>query len=752
MILKDSSPSSTMKPLSKTQPVRHTVLWLIRRYGYLLPIGLILFSGLSWLGLWLDDRAELESVFLLAPEYLPAQFPRAGAVLFGTLVAFSLFRFQWSRRETAFTLSTGLSRVPEFIARYLYGVLTVLSSVVLPILLSYGITMDRLNGETMEGRLPSAAATYILGLSVVALLAFAVAVLVSTLCGRFTGALLCTGGILAAPYLVWSFVKNLVRTFLFGSAPDYWPDAHVGLLSLLGDRLCPPQIPVVPENVMGALGPDGALEDASLPVLPLVLLTLLFLAISALACRCFWHRPAEIAGHIAIHPVLSLGIALSIGLGVAGIVLLPILPIEGALQFWIKALLSLLASIAAALSTLWLLVWDRRSCRRALPVLGGMAGALALATIVLSTGGFGYSSEIPAAEEIASVTVSYDQNRYLMMSSGHSSHHIFTPPDGSNSYFRSEDHPVAYFSIAGYQFHEEDVPTLDSPEEIEVVRAIHAAIIADGHRPLTGRAAETPGDTVAVADYLISYRLKDGRTITRHYNTLSIATFARTLEIENTDTYCALMANAHRLEAQRETRLIVENTCFLGSVTAAVTPEEKAELYAALDADYAALTLEQRYFPAPGDILGIIREVNDFLPAFSIGYASDPDSEVFYITRAHTRTLAYLETHGLGDALSSTYEDAGYKIRSIHAQPYAPRFFERQEVASHLFLSCPQYDQMDYLRRDEICEVPEGEWAEALAESLPTAYLSRPGRTLLIVLENDAGKTMTLTRFWPGEP
>ena len=66
---------------------------------------------------------------------------------------------------------------------------------------------------------------------------------------------------------------------------------------------------------------------------------------------------------------------------------------------------------------------------------------------------------------------------------------------------------------------------------------------------------------------------------------------------------------------------------------------------------------------------------------------------------------------------------------------------------SYHFVSDAGIDQLDFCSTHENVALSATEWENAIDESLPTTFLSRPGYLLRITVENEEGKQVTVTRF-----
>ncbi len=778
---------ATRKPTRRAAraPMAHYVWWLLRRYAWLALLGAVSLSALTWV------MAELaldgHPAFALSATSMTATPLRLWAIVFGVLCGFVLYGFLWSRRECGMYLTLSVGRVKQFSARYLFGVGSILLSVAIPLTVAYLRGIARIGGD-VAGACLTYTVTFGVSLLLICLLSFAVSVAVSVLCGRFLGALLSLGGVLALPYaLLWA-VQTLIGKYLLGCplgtsygvrsvleeewiAPNLMTVGEgAGLFTMLEKQLrlvtirvdggqsetTEPVIDAFGQPMVPTPGQEGTglaeqmariKELFALPVGDVILLTVVLAILAVLTGLLFWRRRAEVSGQVYVCPALAFAAALAAGGGVGAFVLGLDLPIEGAGQLVLSGILFVVAVAAVTAAVLLILTRSRRVMRRAWPAVGGTAAMCCLLAVLLGSGWFGYAARIPAAEDIAEVSVSYNQNHYYLNRLEYTRYSRFNSARGAEGgLFREDDTRFLY--TRGYQWDALAAPLTD-PADIALIRDIHAAVVADGLVPFTGRATEDPADTVVSADYLITYTLKDGSKVVRYYECLRLGTLERTMDIEETDTFRALAAESHAHDRLAGADLWIGDEYFASLHRLELTTEEKRLLYAALDADYAALTPEERYHPAPGDILGVIRErTTDFTGRKIADFADERNTEVFYITRKHANTCAFLEERGLLGYFDTDLDAVMGHIRRIEVQPYTVRFHWNMtpDPTSHLFLSCEQYDQLDHTSEVSIVEVPRERWEKVLTGSVPVAYLSRPAELVLVTYETEEGRELVVTR------
>ncbi len=590
----------------KFLPLLHEILWTARRYWWVSFVGMLLFFGFTLVGLRLEGNdPSVFSIIMWDSEVAM----RIVGVVYGLFAAFCLFRFLWSRRESVLYLSVGTARWKQFIIRYLFGLVSVILGVVVPFLVTYHTEIQQIGGDSL-GICAHYTAIYVFSMVTLALLSYTVGVLVSVLCGHFLSALLTTAGVLAAPYTLLLGVQQMLGFYLFGTPlGESLVSDHLGagLFTMLAEQMPHKSYSrFLLERYETIATTDGitmaemAKAEISLPTVRIVLLFVLMAVLALLAGFAYCRRPAEHAGKATVHPIMSHAVALVSGLCLASLVLNMKAPAEGVGGMVILTALFILAFVLAAALVRFLLIRDFKGTLRHYPIPCGAAVVCLLFTVLLGTGWFGYASYIPDARDVQSVTVTYNQNRTLMPhKSQGSTSFAFAPgvhKTGIKGFGNGETNFSCHYAYS-FTIHDDEYPELTAPEDIEIALGIHEVIVADGRQTYTGEAASDYGQTVVPVFYRVTYQLKNGETVERYYQYLTLATLEETVKAENTAAYRAEIATRHTHTHYVEAEAFeFGDPLFANFTSVTLSEEERDALQAALDADEAALTAGKRYF------------------------------------------------------------------------------------------------------------------------------------------------------------
>ncbi|MBR2407210.1 MAG: hypothetical protein IKB28_02760 [Clostridia bacterium] len=753
----------------KFTPTLHELLWTVRRYWWLALSGMLLFSLLTIAGKRLEGNQP--NTFTLIVQDLEVLMPIA-AVLFGILAAFCMFRFLWSRRESMLYLSVGTSRAKQFLLRYVFGFVSVVVGILVPFLITYYTELAEV-GDDYFGLCAHYTTVYVVSLLLIALLAYTVAVLIATLCGSFLGALLSTAGVLGAPYAVLWGSQTMLRFYLFGTPLGrtlLTDHLGAGLFTMYSEQLAYVEFSKSLLDRYWVIANSGGLtvaenykaELATLPVARTTLLVVLMIALAALACFVYCQRPAEHAGKAYVHPILSHAVAVADGFCIAALVLTLKAPTEGFFGVAILTALFVLAFILAAALLRLILTRNFKGVLKQYYIPCG-AGAVGLVlAILLGTGWFGYATYLPDPMEVQSVKVTYNQNFALFSHLGQSRFSGAHAPDfkGAGMSGTNEGSPYYYTFLYAYgiSLDEDRLPKLTSPEDIETVLSIHEAVIADGKQTYTGNPSDEHAESVVPVFYRVIYTLKNGKTLERYYEYLSLATLEKTVEVEDTQAFCEEIAKSHANNYFVDADSFEFGDPFFANFTAVtLSDDDRVALATALDKDNAMLGANDRYFSkdAQGRVIGIIR-VKSVAQNSMLGmHPFDRQYQTYYITEAWENTLAFIREKGL-----DVHFEGDYTITDVRYQRYTTRYAPNRYsmAASYVFFSCENTVQIRLPDsfdgrgiKDNVVlatePVPAELWDACLESSRPIALMTRPGVMVQIILTNAKGEERLVTRY-----
>lgn len=620
-----------ISPTCSNKGVRaHAIRSTLRQFWLLLALGLGYFFCTGPLFLIIEDNPFLlgdgYQVFRLHSDHFASSLFLIGVPAFGFLTALCLFFFLLQPRSCDTYFSLGIQRESLFRIRYGIGAGILLLSIVLPFLVSL------LTNAVLYHSLPPLLLRnwiYLtLLLSIGGLFAYTLTVLVCSLCGSAWEILPYTALLAFLPNLLGWAVGNILHGLLPGSA---WNADSTALLSpwdtpsrdfvpmgisllrasilfgpvtnYLSDYYSLQRITVGETDAGGTPIPGGVLSENphwglligwALALLPLLLLTFFF----------FRGRKAETAGFSGFCRPLGVGSAVLIALCVfAGVQSLR-------LSVPLRLLLGLLG-FAAAFSLVCLPAFHRfRRVGRAWLALPVSFAAVFLASLVLTTGGLGYSSRVPAVDSIETAEITYrgDPSRI----SG-----IYVYQSLGTGYYASCD-------------------SFTTLEDLAQVTELHRALSKLSPALDDSNARTDYADTRIRGPIEVRYTLKNGRVMTRRYEVLSIGVMEQFLKLDQTGAVFNVFENRLREDIlENEETLILTDPYFQRDSLTAWSREERSRLLDCLIADLRAQTLTDHYFPkSDAEVLLSVRERR------AVDYQSE--AYTLYITPSFTRTLEFL--------------------------------------------------------------------------------------------------------------
>ncbi len=763
--------TSKASPAAKRKftPMLHEMLWTVRRYWWVAFSGMLPFLMLTVVGKRLEGNQPNTFTLIMQDSEV---FMQVMAVFFGVFAAFCMFRFLWSRRESVLYFSVGTSRAKQFLLRYVFGFVSVVLGILVPFLITYYTELAEV-GDDYFGLCAHYTTVYVASLLLIALLAYTVTVLVSVLCGNFLCALLSTVGVLGAPYAVLWGSQTMLRFYLFGTPLGRSLLADhlgAGLFTMYTEQLTYVSFSKSLLDRYAVIADSGGItlaerykeEMATLPVGRTTLLIVLMVALAVIAGFAYCRRPAEHAGKATVHPVLSHTVAVAGGFCVAALVLTAKAPTEGFLGTAILTALFVIAFVLAAALLRLILTRDIKGVitQYYIPCGAGVVGLVM--AIMLGTGWFGYATYIPDPMDVQSVKVTYNQNFSLLshmgqssFSSGHASDFkgatISGGNDGTPYYYR-------FLYAYGYDLNEKSLPALTIPEDIEIALSIHEAVIADGKQTFTGKPSDEHAASVVPVFYSVTYTLKNGKTVERYYEYLSLATLEKTVQAEDTNAFGEEIAKSHADSYFVQADAFEFGDPFFADFTSVTLSEEdRKTLAAALDMDNAMMSANDRYFSkdAEDEVIGIIRTKRTIAAPMSGTHPIDRFYETYYVTAAWENTLAFVREKGL-----DVHFESDYTVTDVRYQRYTPRYMlDRYGMGvSYVFFSCENTVQIRLLDsfdghgvKDGVVRatdpVPTDKWDAYLEASRPVALMTRPGVMVQIILTNAKGEEKLVTRY-----
>ena len=671
------------------------------------PLGLL---PAAWLGglfgaafvQQLRDIASTESIARQFPEtwsnglklrdaiyyfFLPEQsdgivrIMSAGLVLTCALAGIYLFRFIASKKSVNVYYSLGISRQSLFLQTAAAGAVVLTAGiglgVGLPVLMnciSFGAT----------AQMWQMALYLFASFSVMGITAFGAAAAIFSLVGTVAEGTAFSLAVLASPAALFLLCEQMMNRFVFGSpyavgffpAGEYRTYAKPRLSNLLCrfDPMGFNLITFTEKSELRWFPEDGPLQWSAPSFSPVFLWAGIALAVLALGTLLFARRRAELSGFPGVSRVGTTLTAALIGLCAFGFCATLSASEER------PALCIAIGFAAYALNCAGVEIFAHRGVKpflRRIYKLPLHLGFAALVLVIFKGGLLGYASRAPQTQDIESVSISDVMsspisNQYKMY------HNMRADPAAIGLVTEKSLFRALQTGVSG-----ELSERRTEKDTIEAVRALHRKIAEMGAREVEPlyRSSQDAASGVQL-NLTIEYRLKNGKTVLRHFATSSKEILQEAALLQSR---CFALPAVQSLlapppqskEAAKENlefarlRMRTETSAFLapGSQIAAAAALELSAaqmngLLDALQADFAALPPQELLYPQP-PLATLMLQVSEQGGLF--GESIDYNSSAVYscldptngqiasipLTAQMPKALAFLRANGAADILDS---------------------------------------------------------------------------------------------------
>ena len=651
-----------------------------------------------------------------------------GVAVFGVALGVRAFRFLLVKCESTAVLSLPMSRSAVFATRFGACLVALFFGIGIPLVASLSVNIAALN--VWEGLFAQFAYLFF-GLLVTGALACAVTVVACAVAGTmaeaaaFAVALLTSVSVAAwglNAVMDWMLVGNAFGEPLVNGTAVVAPSlldalACANPLLFFMQEAASHQLFLVQHPVYYPVAGDW----------PLVAIwAVVLVAVSALALVLVRRRKGEKAGIAGLNVVLALVVGIVVGLAAFGA------------TFTLLAGLNVTAAIVGSFAVFWVVsavlfcgpLKGRKSGKRTLAAIGVETAALALVLVCVGAGGLGYSQAVPAASEIASVSVSYTGSPSYLAA------RFQTAKAGDGTYYYSAEY------------------TFDDADSIDIVRGVHEQLASTGALEL-GEDIDRFGGTVMPYDVVVRYTLADGGELVRYYDRATFDELAALTELDNTmhvkeleravisgdvsfvdEDDAAALASSSARQAYSLGDIYLSDRLYANPMLVNCDDVARSELLAALAEDVANQSAEDRYHP-DGTCLGVLMFTQTGEAAVE-SFSYNIENTVIYLTDEFTRTLAWFEEKGLSGYL--TLPDEASLVESIAVQRYDP-FGGMNAVAepqSAYFLGYRSTAAQQFVSMRDFGTTFSTDDAGEIAELLPLAknayYLDRGGYLLSVKL------------------
>jgi len=579
-------------------------------------------------------------------------FLHLSVIAFSILLGVLMFRFIASKKTVNVFYSLGITRKNLFVSKYLAGILMLSVSIILPFLASLAVNISTF-GSSRE--LWSAIVYHILGYCALSFTTFSLTAAVFSCVGTIIEGITFSGIIMLGPTMLFYGIQFLMSKLTFGSPYGHFLDSNNQVTNALATSLSSfNPILFLFKNVSQI----GMLSRASKDVKfvwnapnysGIIIWFLAAAALFGLAMVLFQKRKAEICGFLGVNKWLNFGITFLVGF----------FPMTIAVSNSSSVLTGILIGTAIYIFLYLIidfaLIRNFKEWAKAFYKLPIHLGVSLLIILVFATGLFGFSSRIPSVESIESAEIAPVTYTGIISPN---SQNIYG--EGDFLFSVNIGNPISGFK---------------STSDLKTITSLHKLIIDAGKLNLSAVGTDLPVEKQVTSTAIrIIYHLKNGKTVSRFYDSAKMTTITAMLAIDETDRYKELIvqnltepitsndsdetaANKSVFQAESAIISIIPNKMNV-SHKLNLSAGQQVELLKALAKDLTAQTIQEKFFPET-PALGSIQfstssnaqDVYGKVPQASgggvqfLGLAGNGATNIV-ITKDMVNTLKFLQANG----------------------------------------------------------------------------------------------------------
>lgn len=651
-------------------------------------------------------------------------------IVFGLCMALVLFNYMLTKKTSDFYFSLGISRKKIFLLRLSAGFMHIFLSIIIAIGISLLLNIFAFSSYSDVFEMMKSALYLMFGYTLLAVVSFILCALICCMVGTIMESVIFSVIILTIPSVIIYSVNLLTKHFLFGSS--------FGVLYSTGFEQ-------VSESLLWKFSKINPIlffynsssefsskyvtfqntDTVHMQFVTLIIWLVVSIALIFLSLHVLSIRKAEIAGiagkNLYLQRICSFSpsfLGYSITAEAASSINMPVALILASIVFYL-------------IHTVFYILFERnysfvfkRTKQSLFPL-----GICLCVTIMFITGFLGFSKRIPSSDEVLYATMTYTGS-----------------PNYLNSEVKGTGDSHSYYLISSYKFEDKD--------DINLIESLHKNIIDTGKSVLETDANNFENTSIPY-DISITYTLKNGKTLSRYYNSITMSNLSKMLEVDTTTKVKKEMSNAllgdHNDTGQywapgayKDGVIYLNNIWYTNPVKLNLNDDERATLLKCLTEDVINQSIDERYFPHSQPMGVLMFTLSDDNDSMSFSYSLD--NTLVYITPSFTNTIIFMETKGLMNNFS--YE---LKIDSISFEKYDPyEGINKYIPQSPFFMGYISDDPNEFIIRKDFGKdfvVDDPERIKQLSYLLQNNYyMSRGGYLACVKI---AGEDKYIYKFLP---
>lgn len=452
----------------------------------------------------------------------------------GLYLGFTKFKFMNKKNEVNVFFSLGITRTKLFTSTFLAGLTQIAASIILPMLGLYFINL-RYFGNSKELFLTILYLT--IGFILTNIIGFSISSFVASNVGSNSELIFYSLVLIALPSVILTAIESFASLFVLGNEFGICNSSirsYVSHSLSLSDKFSY----LIPSNIIADFMKNYVILDAnnqfqlyaarhmdssnisnlinwiSPRFARIISWSFISLGINALNVYFINKRPAERAGFLGAskkaNAIMSFILSFSSSI-------ICINTLRHITQNSYKIILTgSIIFIVVYMITNFVLTRKIRPFIKTLKMLPIHIALLACIVLIFSTGLFGYSQRVPDISDIKSVE--------MIIPGGRTANLTF----GSGS----ADNASANLSCL-----QTSITDFKTKKDFKQITSIHKALIKDGVKYSDKKFDSSKNDINVYGDVYIRYTLKNGKSLTRYFESVKASTLTNILDMENSDRY-----------------------------------------------------------------------------------------------------------------------------------------------------------------------------------------------------------------------
>lgn len=600
-------------------------------------------------------------------------------ILLGLCLAVSEFKFMLNKRTSDAYFSIGISRKKHFLIRFSTGAILISFTISIPFFISLILNIMAFSDLGSTISMIRCLIYLCIGLIILSFTSFSITGLCCCLIGTLSEAIVFSSTILAAPSIIFYSINKLVSHLLLGNSFGITSSSSSDPISqnLLWKTAGFNPILFFYNSLKTYYTNSVRFDGYTLPYfnyISLICWVLIIAILVFISTLILYKRKAEIAGISGKNDFLGIICSGSISFLFFSIVV----DLAQSINITAAIIIGIITFCLIYIVFQIILLWRLENLTKKLFPIIPLISLSIITTIIIITGGLGYSKRIPDLSDINSIEMTYVGS-----------------PNYLNSNVNGTSNGRNFYLSSSYKF--------NSLKDLKKITELHSKIIAEGKGSYTVNNTTFSATTVPY-DIIIKYTLKNGTTLNRYYDRTTLYTMSQLLTLDNTDKVKNSISDTiigksndnqtyWAPDAFKNGVIYISDSWYTNPLKIVMNDIKRKTLIEALQKDITKQTIDDRYFPSKSP-LGMIMFTLSTDENSNVSFGYNMQNSVIYLTDSFTNTISFLKENNLYGYLTPTKN-----IESITIQRYDPYIGINKNIQpqSQYFMGYSSADSHQYI-------------------------------------------------------